>query len=307
MPIPNGGIVRHFIKVNRVLVAVALAIAAPREAVAQKASLRVVGSDSAVIPYATVMIDGAPRVITDEKGELAIPDKHKSVKVEVRRVGYKVWEGVVSTAEPTTIVLANVDQGVDATAAAMNRTLRKNQLERVGFYMRWIQKQRDGMRDATFIGPEAIEARQASVTTELLDRALGVVLRRDSKGVLAATGTGARPSGAMTNSGSSSGGSPKRALGGDGGGVVVAADRNLCYFSVLVDGSPVCANVGCHYVFAGDPPGSTVEDHSIDLDKLIGAKDIAAIEVYPRRDGMPENVLKAYEGCGVISIWTKGR
>ncbi len=302
---------RHFVKVNRALVAVALAVGlalvVPREAIAQKALLRVVGADSAAIPYAAVMIDGAPRVVTDEKGELNINDKHKSVKVEVRRVGYKVWEGVVSTTEPTTVVLTNVDQGVDATAAAMNRTLRKNLLERAGFYMRWLQKQKDGLRDATFIGPEAIEARRASVTTDLLDRALGVVLRRDSKGVLAATGTGVRPGGGVGNSAAPSGGTTKRVLGGDGGGVVVGADRNLCYFTVLIDGSPVCSNAGCHYVFAGDPAGSTAEDHSIDLDKLVAVKDIAAIEVYPRRDAMPDNLLRVYDGCGVISIWSKGQ
>jgi hypothetical protein len=77
--------------------------------------------------------------------------------------------------------------------------------------------------------------------------------------------------------------------------------------TVIVDGGPVCPSVGCHYVFADDPPGSTRDDHGVDLDKVAGPDSVMAIEVYPRRDGMPADVLKEYNGCGVIVVWTGRR
>ena len=75
--------------------------------------------------------------------------------------------------------------------------------------------------------------------------------------------------------------------------------------SVLIDARRVCPAVGCHYVFADDPPGSANEDHAVDIDKLVAAKEVAAVEVYTRQDGMPDAAMKAFEGCGVLMIWTK--
>jgi len=95
-----------------------------------------------------------------------------------------------------------------------------------------------------------------------------------------------------------------------GGGFIGSGgpgDLNVCYMTVLLDGGPVCPNVGCHYTFAHDPPGSSADDHSVDLDKLVDVKTVTGIEVYPRHDGMPADVEKEYNDCGVIVIWTGNR
>jgi hypothetical protein len=274
--------------INCVAIAVVLALVAPARASAQASTLRVIGSDSLPIPFAWVSVEGATPNITNEKGELSLGKaRDKTISVDARRIGYRLLSGTIDlpdTATVLTVMLSRVAQNLPAVV--VNGTPQKSQLELVGFYSRWLQKQRDGLRDATFIGPEAIELRKPGVTTDLLDRILGVTLRFDAKGIRSVRGTGMRPSGTQ----------PPPSI-----------DRNECFMNVLVDGGPVCPRVGCHYVFPGDPPSSTNEDHSLDIDRLVVPKDIAGIEVYPRRDGMPDDVLKLYNGCGIVVIWTKGQ
>ena len=279
-----------------VRIIVALAVCTPLCAGAQteKSKLKVVGVDSVPIPFALVSVDGAPPVITDEIGELNLGNMHdKTVTMEIRRIGYKMVAGTFDFPDSQTVmrvILSRVTQNLQPVLVAGART--KSELEVAGFYNRWLQKQQRGLRDATFIGPEVIEQRKAAYTTDLLSKVFGVTLQTDTRGVRAAMGTGTAP----TVGAAFTPGTPMR-----------ANDRGACYMSVLIDGRAACPNVGCHYVFPGDPPGSRAEDHAVDIDKLVAAQDVAGIEVYPRKDGMPDFALKAYEGCGVVSIWTKTR
>ena len=59
--------------------------------------------------------------------------------------------------------------------------------------------------------------------------------------------------------------------------------------------------------YANEPPGSTRDDHMVDLDNVVAPKDLAGIEVYPGKEDMPEELLNEYEGCGMIVAWTKIR
>jgi hypothetical protein len=174
----------------------------------------------------------------------------------------------------------------------------KSALELVGFYDRWMQKLRGGLKDATFIGPEMIDELRPASAMDLLDHLNGVTLIVNSKGQRAATqnamrpATGARAAGGFAGRGREDNARP---------------NPSVCYMTVIVDGGPVCPSVGCHYVFAGDPPGSSGDDHGVDLDKITPPDSIMALEVYPRREGMPNDILKEYNGCGVIVVWTGRR
>ena len=221
----------------------------------------------------------------------------------MRRIGYQPWSGKVESLDTSAVITITLPA---VGAAPANAGASTSQLALNGFYDRWLQKQKGMYRDATFLGPEMIEIRNPAVTTDLLDHIFGVTLATDSKGVRAATGADLPPASGRAQSGASGGGRGRGTGGMNLAGPGGPHDR-VCYMSVLVDGGPVCPNVGCHYTFAGDPPGSSADDHSVSIDKLVDVKTVTGIEVYPRHDGMPPDVEKQYNGCGVIVIWTGNR
>jgi hypothetical protein len=237
-----------------------------------------------------VTVGGDAPILANENGEVSIgKQRNKALDIQVKRLGYRVLNETVDfpdTAATRTLTLSRLAQNTEAGASASGA----DKLTSSGFYARYLQKQKSGLRGATFIGPEAIEARTVVVATELLRAVPGLTVGGDLRGVHSARGTGQRPqSGAAIPQVATTSLSP----------------RGECFMSVLIDARRVCPAVGCHYVFSDDPPGSPNEDHAVDIDKLVLAKDVAAIEVYTRKDDMPEAALKAYEGCGVIMIWTK--
>ena len=291
------------------LIAIVLGAGVPRVGAAQTTTLRVIGPDGERIPFAWVEPQGGNASIANEKGELVLGSgRNKTYTIDVRRIGYQPWRGNLEspdTAAVLTVTLPRVSQALaPVTVNGMGGSL----LETEGFYMRWLQHQNGQLRNATFIGPEMIEKRNAASVMDLLDHVRGVLLVENSKGARSATGTGSRPSG---NQGSFD--SPGRGGGGRSGNSMSSSlppginSRNVCYMTVLIDGGPACPKVGCHYTFVDDPPGSTGDEHSLDLDMLLDVKNVAAIEVYPVRDGMPPDVVKQFNGCGVILIWTGAR
>lgn len=286
---------------------------------AQSTKLRVVGPGGEPVPFAWVAIKGEPN-IANENGEIVLGSgKHKTYELEVRRIGYQPWTGKLEspdTAAVLTVTLPRISQ--ELAPVTVTGSAAKSVLETVGFYKRWLQHQQGGLRNATFIGPEMIDKRKPVTTMDMLDHVLGVYLVENSKGARAPTTTGERPSGLAQADRESRGGRGGGANGGSGYGSSSSggsnmnlpqgiSSQNICYMSVLVDGGPICPSIGCHYTHAGDPPGSTSDEHIIELDKVLDVKNVAAIEVYPARDGMPPDVLKLYNGCGVILIWTGSR
>ncbi len=265
---------------------------APSSVSAQSTMIRVAGEDQQPIPFAWVVVRGGITGIANERGELSLgSERHKTLTLDVRRIGYQPWSGKITlpdSASTQTVTLSRVAQplaGVTVTGSAA-----KSGLETEGFYDRWLQKQKGAFRNATFIGPEMIEARNAPLTTDLLDRVLGIRFHRDSRGALAVIGSGLRPPGTTFQGGNADPGN--------------ALDGSACFMNVLIDGGPVCPPIGCHYVFPGDPPGASIDDHTIDVNKAVSPKQVAGIEVYPSRDGMPPSILELSNGCGVILIWT---
>src|SRR5579871_1057015 len=100
MPLPNGGIVRHLVKVNCLFLVIALGAIAPRPASAQRyfyktTTLKIIGTDSVPVPFAVITVDGEPR-IANEKGELDIGKAtDKTMELEIRRIGYAPLVGTV--------------------------------------------------------------------------------------------------------------------------------------------------------------------------------------------------------------------
>jgi hypothetical protein len=267
--------------------------AATAPAVAQSTVIQVTGDDHQPIPFAWIVVHSGITGIANERGELSLgAERHKTLTVDVRRIGYQPWSGKLTlpdSASTQAVVLQRLAQpmpGITVTGSPASSVLQSE-----GFYGRWLQKQQGEYRDATFIGPEMIEARKAALTTDLLDRVLDLTFHRDSRGVLVPIGNGVRPQGANY----------RPARGDDPGNSLAAG---ACFMNFVIDGGPVCPAIGCHYVFPGDPPGSSIDDHSLDINAAVSPKQIAGIEVYPRRDGMPPDVQALYNGCGVILIWT---
>ncbi len=275
-----------------VVLVAALGALAPALVRAQSTIIKVAGDDNQPIPFAWVVVHSGITGIANDRGELSLgAERHKTLTVDVRRIGYQPWSGKITlpdSASTQTVTLSRVAQplaGVTVTGSAS-----KSGLETEGFYDRWLQKQNGAYRNASFIGPEMIEARNAPLTTDLLDRVLGIRFHRDSRGALAVIGSGRRPPGTTFRANKDD---PANSL-----------DGAACFMNVLIDGGPVCPPIGCHYVFPGDPPGASVDDHTIDINKAVSPRQVAGIEVYPDRDGMPQSVQELYNGCGVILIWT---
>jgi hypothetical protein len=263
-------------------------------ATSQSTTLKVTSTDNTPIPYAWVAIRGRDDAIADAQGQLDLgPGRHQKIQLEVRRIGFQPWSGTLTTPNEAGVLTVALSRSArnPATPTLNNSQSKKTGLELVGFYDRWLRKMYDKKNGATFIGPEMIEKRNPRSTTDMLDHVSGVTLIRTSKGVRGAMGKG---EGAITAALRSAEGQPLR------------FDRE-CFMSIVVDNGPACPAVGCHHVFANDPPGSTSDEHIVDLDRLIDPKLLMGIEVYPNKDAMPDEVLYQYEGCGLIVFWTGSR
>jgi hypothetical protein len=292
---------RRFAGMNFAGIVVLLALFAPACPSGQPSMLKIVGTDRLPVPFALVSVDRGIPKITDEQGELSLgTERQKAIGVLIRRIGYRVLADTIDLPDTATIITLTLSREPQNPSPVMvSGTPQKSQLELVGFYDRWLQAQREG-GGSGYIGPEAIELRNAAVTTDLLDP---LVTLRVSGGIRSARGIGKRPQ-----------------IGAPITSVAPASANDLgeCFLNVVIDKRAVCPNVGCHYVFADDPPGSTAADHSVDLDKLLSPRDIAGIEVTGNAEGTPgfirnaekrtpDFIRNADNGCGVIVIWTKRR
>ncbi|MGH7653123.1 MAG: hypothetical protein ACREN6_00540 [Gemmatimonadaceae bacterium] len=277
---------------RRIIVCLALCSGFASTVVAgQSAKLRVVSDDSTPIAYAWVVAAGHEAGITDAQGELNFhAGAHKKISLAVRRIGYQPWSGTVTTPDKGGVLTVTLSRSVPHAPPADSAALRN--LELSGFYDRWLRKMQGMSPNATFIGPEMIEQRNPKATTDMLNHVFGITLVRSAKGVRGATGSARRPIDAYLDA------------------VQVAEPHHFgheCYLTVVVDNGHVCPPLGCHHVFADNPPNATRDDHLVDLDKLVDPRRLLGIEVYPTKESMPDEVQYESEGCGVIVVWTGDR
>jgi hypothetical protein len=268
-------------------------ICAAKLAGAQSSVVRVIGSDSVPVPYATVFVRGGAANITDEHGHLSLLGTHQLLNVEVRLIGYTPWYGTVAlpdTAATITVVLPRIGQQLGSVIITGERV--KNRLELAGFYDRWQMRQK-GTLSATFIGPEELDRRSPSRISDMFNGLTGVTLTRTPAGGMVAKGIG-----------------------------------GTCFMTVLLDGAKLCPPLGCH-VFASTSqnapqmsapppePGErtslagrstpNLDDTAVDLNRYIMAGDVSAIEVYAHGGNMPVSLQTTDTACGVIAIWTGSR
>ena len=279
----------------RSLVARALACSIfPALVAGQSSTLKVTSSDGVPIPYAWVTFPGHADEIADAQGELNLGSaRHKKFALVVRRIGYQPWSGTLRTPDTASVLTITLSRSARSPvpATADSSAPKRSELELDGFYDRWLRKMQGMSPTATYIGPEMIEQRKPRATTDLLDHVFGVTLVRSAKGVRGATGSAERPIDAYL-----------RAMR-----VEPFRFGHECYMSIVLDGGPVCPPIGCHHVFADNPPGSSRDEHLVDLDKLVDVKQLIGIEVYPTKEAMPDEVLFEFEGCGLIVLWTGTR
>jgi hypothetical protein len=253
-----------------------------------QATLRVIGTDSLPVPLAWVTVQGGSGNVTDERGRIRLGGgKRKTLTVEVRRIGYQPWFGkldVPDTAAVLTVMITRISQSLAAVTVTDTSGVHAAPNLR-GFYDRWFMRQK-GSLSATFIGPEEIDKRHPSRTTDMLNGVLGVSLKVIQ---------------------------PQ--------GILIAENASgTCFMTIMLDGQVVCPPRGCHTseitsqnaMQLGPPPAPTsasptVDQATVDLNQVIDVNTIAAIEVYARGGNMPISLQPSDNACGVLAFWTGSR
>jgi hypothetical protein len=255
-----------FPRALRIATAVLLGAGSAR---AQDRVLRVLGTDSLPIPYAFVQANGGHALLSDEDGRVSIGSgKKQTFTIEVRRIGYSPFYGKIDfpdTAITIPLILQSVGQQLSTVKVNVNKT--KSSLELSGFYRRWLDGQK-GVNTAVFIGPEEIEKRNATRTSNLLNGVSGISITR--------TATGNN---------------------------VVVTGGGTCPMAIVLDGRQVCANGGC----LRNATKAGVDDlTAVLIDQIVDMGSVAGIEVYKRGGNMPSD-FHVDGDCGAVAIWTGTR
>lgn len=260
-------------------------------AFAQQRVIRVVGEDGQPVLYANVTLTGERPRITDERGEVEIGTSARGpLAVDVRRLGYEPWFGTLMFGD--TLLRAQV------TLRPLSRrmfTVKVTDSVRSvpsylrGFYERMLARQR-GIGNGTYLTPEEVERRNVSMASALLQGLNGVSLQRTASGKIVAMNSG-----------------------------------GTCQMTVLIDGRRACPDGGCSGGSATRPSAPSApagaprrgrtfvaapspgDDQYVLLDNLVGATEVAAVEVYPRGASIPPSLPADDTSCGLVAFWTGGR
>ncbi|MFI5243959.1 MAG: carboxypeptidase-like regulatory domain-containing protein [Gemmatimonadales bacterium] len=258
-------------------------------AFAQQRVIRVMGDDGQPVAFANVTLTGERPKITNERGEVEIgPAARAALAVDVRRLGYEPWYG--------SITVGDTVMSVQVTLRRISRRMFTVKITDSsygvpaylrGFYERMLARQR-GIGNGLYLTPEELDTRNAGMASALLQGLNGVSLRHTSTGKIVAMSVG-----------------------------------GSCEMTVLIDGHRACPASGCDSrapssqapaqttsrrgrSVAATPPPS--DDQFVLLDNLLGANEIAAIEVYPRGASIPQSLPAGSDvSCGLIAFWTGAR
>lgn len=258
--------------------AAALIAVFPVIALAQNSTLKVVGSDTMPVVFASVSVEGGIARITDERGLVSMgATRHKTLTVEVRRIGYQPWFGKITlpdTAAVLTVTLPRIVQQLEGVNITGERV--KTRLELAGFYDRWMMRQK-GTLSATFIGPEELDKRHPSKTSDMLYGLNGITIVHSPKGAFCAKG-----------------------------------NAGTCFMTVLVDGNVLrntplgCAGAATQHIGPG-AASSGAAPGGVDINGYLDANEVAAIEIYARGGNTPVSLQAPDNACGVLAIWTGPR
>jgi hypothetical protein len=258
-------------------------------AFAQQRVVHVMGDDGQAVAFANVTLAGERPKITNEKGEVEIGTAARgSVTLDVRRLGYEPWYGTVRMGDTVTSALVTLHRisrrmftiKITDSTSGVPAYLR-------GFYERMLARQR-GIGNGLYLTPEEVDRRNPGAASALLQGLNGVSLQR--------TGTGR---------------------------TIAMSASGTCQMTVLVDGHRVCPDNGCD---AGTPPPAQPsnaprrgaartnapvaqprDDQFVIIDNVIGANEVAAVELYPRGASIPPSLPATDASCGLVAFWTGGR
>jgi hypothetical protein len=270
----TGEAILHTPRGTRLVIASIFALVVPAVLGAQARVIKVVSSDGRPIPFANVIVEGGVTQIADTSGMVSLgAGKHQTLTVNVRRIGFTPWFGKLvlpDTAAVLTVTLPQLTQSLSTVTVSGEQAI-KSPLQLSGFYDRWLMRQK-GVLSAVFIGPEELEFRHPDRITNMLYALNGVRI----------TQACVQP--------------PQRLSGGCVTGLVAFSTISTlksgpCAMAIVVDGVQ-------QYPLRGA---------NVDLDMLLNASDVAAIEVYARGENMPVNFQFQDVGCGVLAFWTGTR
>jgi hypothetical protein len=255
---------------TRVIIGSILALAMPTIQGAQARVIRVVSSDGQPVAFANVSVEGGITQITDEKGEVSLgAGKRQTLTFNVRRIGFMPWFGKIELPDTAAVLLVSLPRLAQklSTVTVSGEKAIKSSLVLSGFYDRWLMRQK-GMLSAVFISPEELEFRHPDRITGMLYGLNGVQIKRGCV-------------------------QPPAQKGGNclQGLIAASTSRPGCPMTIVVDDRQ-------QYPLAGA---------SVDIDMLLDANDVAAIEVYARGGNMPIGFQFQDVGCGVVAFWTGSR
>ncbi|MGH7655954.1 MAG: hypothetical protein ACREN6_14960 [Gemmatimonadaceae bacterium] len=237
---------------------------------AQARVIKVVSSDGQPIAYANVIVEGGTTQVTDDKGEVSLgAGKSQTLTLNVRRIGFTPWFGKMDLPDTAAVLVVTLPQLAQSLSAVTVTGAKdvRSPLVLSGFYDRWIMRQK-GLLSAVFISPEELEFRHPDKITGMLNGLNGVQLARACVVVTA----------------------PHRPC--ETASVAFSAARSDCPMAIVVDGLQQ---------FPDD------QHPHIDINMLLNASDVSAIEVYARGGNMPIGFQFQDTGCGVLAFWTGSR
>ena len=260
-------------------------------AFAQQRVIRVAGDDGQPVPFANVTLTGQRPRITDDKGEVEIGSSARGpLAVDIRRLGYEPWFGTLAFGDTLLVGQVTLKRlSRRMFTVKVTDSVRSVPSYLRGFYERMLARQR-GIGSGTYLTPEEVERHNANVASALLQGLNGVSLQRTATGKTVAMSSG-----------------------------------GTCQMTVLIDGRRACPDAGCD---GGLPQASSSssapsaaprrgrsivvtpppkDDQFVLLDNLVGATEIAAVEVYPRGASIPPSLPTPEGSCGLIAFWTGGR
>ena len=236
---------------------------------AQARVIRVVSSDGQPIAFANVIVEGGETRIADANGEVSLgAGKRQTFTVNVRRIGFTPWFGKIELPDTAAVLLVSLPRLAQNLSTVT--VSGRSEIKSHLVLTGFYDRwlmRQKGVLSAVFISPEELEFRHPDRITGMLRGLNGVNLTKACV-------------------------EPPDARGNCLQGLVPFSTMyRMCRMAIVIDGMQQYP-----------PKGANVN-----IDMLLSASDVAAIEVYARGGNMPVNFQFQDTGCGVIAFWTGSR
>ncbi|MGV3709000.1 MAG: hypothetical protein ACO1Q7_09165 [Gemmatimonas sp.] len=246
---------------------------------AQQRTLVVRDTTGLPIPFATISVKGGAPHVTNAVGAATLNVNKDTLDVSVRRIGYREFFGKVAFNKSSSqydVQLMPAPQAlgtIDVKAKAQDLPLVQR-----GFYERMLDSEK-GRYNGEYYTPEMLEKSSAGRVSQLLNN------------------------------------SRQAHVDYVGSGLPVLRGRQGCAMQIYINGQHMKG------VYEGPPlpkeikradrnlPSRTSRGDTFTIDDLVGASEIAAIEIYPHSGNAPPAFQMTQDkgSCGVVAIWTGAR